>query len=111
MNLRKLAKGEPCLVRFPGLCSFNPETTVLAHIRMHGLSGMAFKCPDILGAYACNVCHDIYDGRRGNHIVTLPDWAREDMEGWMRRLYVEHTFYEGVHRTINRNIKRGVIET
>jgi hypothetical protein len=38
----------------------NP-TTVYAHLNG---SGMGMKCLDIHGMYACNVCHDIIDGRK-----------------------------------------------
>ena len=67
MNLRKLARGRDCMVRLPGICNFNPETTVLAHYRMHGLSGIAMKSPDIFGAWACSACHDEID-RRSQHM-------------------------------------------
>ena len=62
MNLRKLAKGKPCLVRLPG-CSHSTETTVLAHIRRAGVGGMGMKPPDIIGVWACSNCHDVLDGR------------------------------------------------
>lgn len=48
MNLRKAAKGRDCMVRLEGICNHNPETTVLAHIRMPGLSGMGIKADDLL---------------------------------------------------------------
>lgn len=63
MNLRELARGKPCMVRVPGVCNYNPETTVLAHVRMVGISGMGVKAPDVLGAWACNACHDYCDNR------------------------------------------------
>ena len=63
MNLRKLAQGRDCMVRLPGICNFNPETTVLAHYRMHGLSGIGLKSNDIFGAWACSDCHDEIDRR------------------------------------------------
>jgi hypothetical protein len=40
MSLRKEAKGRGCMVRLPGICNFNSETVVLAHIRLAGVSGM-----------------------------------------------------------------------
>jgi hypothetical protein len=63
MNLRKAAKGRDCMVRLEGICNHNPETTVLAHIRMPGLSGMGIKADDLLGAWACSACHDAIDRR------------------------------------------------
>ena len=73
-DLRKLAKGKPCMVRFPGICNFNPETTVLAHVRMGGLSGMGIKAEDLFGSWACSACHDYVDGR--THIMTHDRDAR-----------------------------------
>lgn len=55
-DLRKLAKGKPCLVRLP-ICNHDTETTVLAHYRLSGVSGIGMKSPDLLGAFACSDCH------------------------------------------------------
>jgi hypothetical protein len=63
MSLRKEAKGRGCMVRLPGICNFNSETVVLAHIRLAGISGMGMKSPDLIGAWACSACHDEIDGR------------------------------------------------
>lgn len=61
--LRKLAKGQQCQVRIPGCCNFNPETTVLAHVRMAGLTGIGQKAHDIHASWCCSACHDVVDGR------------------------------------------------
>lgn len=61
-NLRDEAQDQPCMVRGP-TCNYNPETTVLAHYREIGISGMGIKSPDLLGAWACSACHDLVDGR------------------------------------------------
>ena len=63
MNLRKLAKGQPCMIRVAGICNRNPETTVLAHYRLAGTCGTGIKPHDQLGAWACSACHDAVDGR------------------------------------------------
>lgn len=63
VDLRAFAKGKPCFVRVPGWCNHEPETTVLAHVRMVGYSGMSMKIPDLFAAFACSHCHDIVDGR------------------------------------------------
>lgn len=60
MNLRKYARGKPCMARIPGVCNHNPETTVLAHLNG---GGMGMKQPDLLGAWCCSDCHDFCDGR------------------------------------------------
>lgn len=64
MNLRKYAAGKPCTVRIPSICNGDVTTTVLAHFRMSGISGMGMKSPDLLAAFACSDCHDAIDRRR-----------------------------------------------
>lgn len=59
MNLRKLAKGKPCMVRIPGVCNHDPETTVLAHLNG---GGMGMKHNDLLGSWCCSACHAWVDG-------------------------------------------------
>lgn len=85
MNLRKIAKGKPCMVRLPDVCNHNDETTVLAHIRMAGISGMGIKADDLLGAWACSACHDAIDRR-----------SHTDLD----RDYVRLAHLEGMARTI-----------
>lgn len=58
---RKAASGQPCMVRIPGVCNFDPATTVLAHYRMAG--GAGIKPHDDQGAWACSACHDAVDRR------------------------------------------------
>ena len=60
---RKAAKGMPCMVRLPGVCNGNPETTVLAHYRLAGYCGTGMKPDDRLAAWACSACHDECDRR------------------------------------------------
>lgn len=62
-NLRQFAKGKPCMVRLVGICNFNPETTVLAHIRRGNIAGAGQKPSDIAAVWACSACHDAMDGR------------------------------------------------
>lgn len=62
MNLRKAARGRPCMVRLPG-CAGGGEDTVLAHFRMPGLNGTGMKPDDAVGAWACSECHSLVDGR------------------------------------------------
>ena len=59
-KITQSAKGENCSLR---LTSCEPvETVVFAHIGKN--RGMAYKCADYFGVYACSACHDIIDGRR-----------------------------------------------
>lgn len=73
------------MVRLIGICNHNPETTVLAHIRMPGISGMGMKADDLLGAWACSSCHDAIDRR-----------SHTDLD----RDYVRLAHLEGMARTI-----------
>lgn len=86
-NLRKLARGRPCQVRVV-LCS-PPDTTVLAHVRLSGISGMGLKAPDQLGAHCCANCHSYCD--------THHDDA------------TKVAFYKGVFRTQAQLIKEGLL--
>ena len=76
MNLRKLAAGKECQVR-SALCNRDPATTVLAHWRQIGISGMGLKAPDILGAWCCSSCHRVVDAdthsmnREGRELMLL----------------------------------------
>lgn len=94
-DLRKLARGRQCTVRLPDICNGNPETVVLAHLRLPGISGMGFKADDILGAYACSACHDAIDRR-----------SHMDLD----RDYVRLAHLEGVARTIAALVKEGVVK-
>lgn len=93
MNLRKLAKGRECQVRLP-CCNGNPETTVLAHYRLAGVSGMGIKPPDVCGAYACSSCHDAIDRR-----------SQMDLD----RDFVRLAHAEGVMRTLSILVREGVL--
>ena len=62
-NLRKLAEGQSCQVRLPG-CNHDPRTVVLAHFRLMGISGIGYKPPDWLGAWACAMCHAQVDSHK-----------------------------------------------
>lgn len=86
LNLRKLARGKPCMVRIPGICNGNPETTVLAHYRLAGTCGGGMKPDDRQGAWACSACHDAVDGR------VKTNWLHEALrlmhaEGVLRTQY------------------------
>lgn len=54
--------GEDCTLRLPGICNFDPATTVLCHIPC-GQKGMGMKGPDTVAAFGCSSCHDVIDGR------------------------------------------------
>lgn len=60
-KITESARGKDCTIRLPGVCNFDPETTVLAHIGRK--RGMGIKCHDIHAIYACSSCHDELDSR------------------------------------------------
>lgn len=89
---RKSARNEPCLIRLPG-CSGGGADTVLCHYRMLPYNGSGMKPDDDLGAYGCNSCHGIADGR-----LKPPDgYTKQD---------VKVAFLEGVLRTWMRRKER-----
>lgn len=89
------AKGEDCTVRLPGVCNFNRDTVVFAHISGvrfgHGI-GKKTK----LGAYACSSCHDLIDGR-----VPLPFHITKQA--------VKMAHYEAVMETLLKMEEKGLI--
>jgi hypothetical protein len=93
--LSKLARGQDCQVRLPGVCNFNPETTVLAHYRLAGTCGMGIKPPDLLGAWCCSSCHAVVDGQ-----------GESALERDERRL----AFAEAVMRTLVKLIQLGKVK-
>jgi hypothetical protein len=93
VNLKDYAAGKPCMVRLPGICNGDTATTVLAHIRLAGITGGAQKAPDLLGAWACSACHNEVDRRTRK----------------LELAYATLCHLEGVMRTQYRLIKDGVI--
>jgi len=88
-NLRQYAAGKPCMIRKENVCDGRTDTTVLAHFRMSGISGMGIKGPDLLAAWACANCHAWVDTHKD--------------------AYTQLDFAKGVLRTINRLIEEGVV--
>lgn len=94
-KLTKAANGRDCQVRLPG-CPNNTETTVLAHYRLAGTCGMGIKPNNLQGAWCCDYCHGVCDGR-----IKAPEgWTREDIR-------LAHA--EGVMRTIDILVREGVV--
>jgi hypothetical protein len=61
---RQAAKGKPCMMRIPGVCSGDISTVVLCHYRLAGYCGTGIKPNDVtFGAWACDQCHAAADGR------------------------------------------------
>lgn len=88
-KITKAARGRDCQVRLPGVCNGNPETTCLAHFRLSGISGIGFKAPNIIGAWACSSCHSKVDSDKSTS--------------------VQLAFAHGVIRTLNTLWSEGII--
>lgn len=59
-KIRNSARGQDCTLRLVGVCNFNAETTVLAHVGFAG--GWATKCGDNIAVFSCSCCHAEIDG-------------------------------------------------
>lgn len=88
-DLRKLARGQDCQVRIPAVCNFNPETTVLAHLRRANVAGAGQKPPDSCAVWACSACHDAIDRRAHTHIP-LSELAEFILDALIRMLAIYH---------------------
>ena len=91
-KIRKSAQGQACMVRIPGICNSNPETTVLAHLNG---AGMGRKSSDMAAAYACSACHDAVDGR------VWSEYSQQELS---------LMFYEGILRTQEILRSKGLIK-
>ncbi|EGR2446727.1 nuclease domain-containing protein [Vibrio cholerae] len=54
-KIMQSARGKQCTLHLVGICNFNPETTVAAHVGVR--RGMGIKCGDNMVVYACSACH------------------------------------------------------
>lgn len=101
--LLDLARGQPCMVRIPGICNGDAETTVAAHSGMliHG-AGTGHKAADCFIAFACSACHDAMDGRR-------PDLDPAERRAWWTVGYdrtVEWLWSQGLVEVAGKSGKR-----
>ena len=85
--IRDSARGEYCTVNIAGVCSYDPETTVLAHLPDES-HGMGKKSDDISVCYACSACHDAIDLRvnSGEYIAHADFYLRRANIRTIRRL-------------------------
>lgn len=67
--IRAAANGAPCMV-----CGNLTPTTVFAHLNeSYAGKGLGIKADDFAGFFACQMCHDQYDGRQ--HNAKINDWS------------------------------------
>lgn len=76
-KIRDAARGQQCTLNIAGVCNYNTETTVLAHLPDES-HGMGLKADDVSSCFACSSCHDAID-RRSSGL------SGEDREFYMRR--------------------------
>jgi hypothetical protein len=94
-KIRESANGMPCQIRLPNICNHDPATTVWAHANGSAAGkGIGMKAHDLLGAYSCSACHDVFDRRRPTD---------------MPRYEVELAFHEGHQRSLLILIEKGII--
>ena len=79
------------MIRLPGVCTHDDGETVLAHVRLAGITGTGQKAPDLLGAWACSECHRVTEQEKADD-------------------HIQRLFYEGVMRTQNALIRLGIIK-
>jgi hypothetical protein len=87
------ARGEPCKLRFWGICNNDPETTVACHIHDQSF-GMGRKAHDVSIIDGCSACHMYLD------------------HGWVgkisRTILLEHII-RGLQETLLSRIRRGIV--
>lgn len=54
---RQAARDQPCLMNVAGVCNYNPETTVLIHLRWLGDCGTGAKPGDWQAVHGCSECN------------------------------------------------------
>lgn len=92
-KVRDAARSETCTLQIAGVCNFDPETTILAHLP-HETHGMALKASDLSACFACSDCHDVIDNRVPGML------SQAEREWYMRRAMV---------RTLERLVEKGIV--
>ncbi len=110
---KNYAKGKPCMIRVAAAAGYqcaDVDTTVLCHPSVAGIKAYGSRkasAPDIAGAWGCNVCHDLCDGRiRPTRNSALADLAGE---GEFLKMVLQNAILEGATRTIDALVKAGVL--
>jgi len=58
--LKDSARLMDCTLNIAGVCNYNPETVVLAHLNFDG-GKMGGKSPEHSACFACSACHSYLD--------------------------------------------------
>lgn len=62
-KLRNSARGQTCTLQIAGICCYDPDRTVLCHIRDES-KGMGNKAADWSACFGCDRCHEAIDQHR-----------------------------------------------
>lgn len=92
-HIRESARGEACTLNIAGVCNYNNETTVLAHLPDES-NGMGTKSTDLSACHACSACHSLIDSPGDIRLTS------EEREWYMRRAMV---------RTWSRLVEKGIV--
>ena len=74
-KILKAAKGQQCTLNIPGICNWNPETTVACHVGVVN-KGTGQKCDDVFIVFGCSACHAEIDGK-------TMYYARDDLKEYI----------------------------
>ena len=80
-KLQRSARGQDCTLNVSGVCNYNPDTVVLAHVQVDG-GKMGGKTHDFSACFACSQCHAWIDGYKGTEEEILFYTRRAIIRTW-----------------------------
>lgn len=87
-KIQASARDQDCSLRFPGVCNFRTDTTVLCHSNLLADGkGMGLKAADTRAVYGCVACHDVLDGRNTRPENMTYDHMLDLFEAGVRRTH------------------------
>ena len=87
-KLRNAARGQACVLNFPGICTYDAETTVLAHLHDETF-GKGIKADDTSAVHSCHACHEALDQHRhGLDEASLYKTLLRGLQRTIRRLAI-----------------------
>lgn len=85
-KLQRSARGQECTLQVVGVCNFNPDTVVLAHVQTEG-GKMGGKCDDFSAVFCCSECHRWLDQYLGTEEERLFYTRRALVRTW--RIWID----------------------
>lgn len=80
-KLQRSARGQECMMNVAGICNYNNETTVLAHVNVEG-GAIGTKTDDFSAVFACSACHAWLDQYLGDEEERLFYTRRALVRTW-----------------------------